>query len=144
MFNDLLPRLSQGRFHRNTEAELTSGRKTRPIVAPYVYLERVEESDFYKGTFCLKPPVKTPPPVAKKPAINQQQKTTTAPPPAPSNKTTTEAAPGNRNNTLTAPPAYGKETNGNNGKNTGHWEVTCCKNPSRTPGQSTTGRSRLL
>ena len=102
----------------------------------YVYLERVEESDFYKEDFLLKkPPVKTPPPVAKTtpPANNQQQKkTTTAPPPAPSNKTTAQAKPpATKNNSNTAPPAASKKTNGNNtAKNTKPQGEPVAKNPS--------------
>lgn len=102
----------------------------------YVYLERVDESDFYKEDFLLKKPSsKTPPPVAKTtpPANNQaEKKTTTVPPPAPSNKKKAQTKPpAAKNNTNAAPPAAGKKSTGDNtSKNTKPQSNPVTKNPS--------------
>lgn len=101
----------------------------------YVYLERVDESDFYKEDFLLKKPSSKTPPVAKTtpPANNQaEKKTTTVPPPAPSNKTTAQTKPpATKNNTNSVPPAAGKKSTGDNtSKNTKPRGNPVTKNPS--------------
>lgn len=72
----------------------------------YVYLERAEESDFYKEDFLLKKPDNIPPVAKANPQTNNsaQKKTTTATPPATEKKTTQPPA-SNKSTAQTKPPA---------------------------------------